>query len=176
MTQEVQSKRLARAAELKLKTSRKAPPGDALSHNTAGYAKIMCSAIFITGLSPEFAAENVGYFTAPYSERAKVGKPIIDYHKKSVSIMLPDGVTRTAIYTGSQGCVCLPEGFTKFVSTLAEPWVADGLPVYGGLFWINCDSGFPIPEDAYMMRGAGEQSVTIIPSHDLVIVRLGHFK
>ena len=449
MTQEARSKRLDRAAELELKTTRKAPPGDALSHNTAGYAKIMCSAIFITGLSPEFAAENVGYFTAPYSERAKVGKPVIDYKKKSVSIMLPNGVTRTAIYTGDQGCVCLPEGsntlyfepvkvtsalpdpsstpwpmgdvlpvtdmssgidmnkvrqaidsafapaeaqtaafvvtykgniigeryadgidkntaleswsmgkslsatimgilirqgvytleqpapipqwqgkgdgrakirivdimhmssglycrapldpdfnpslgypdhlylytgginsfeyaanlpqqwppntvgryrncdpvlinylnrlgiegkgeeyfkfaqknlfdkigirsmvmetdpygnfltqgyeyasardwarlgnlylydgvvngeqilpdgFTKFVSTLAEPWVADGLPVYGGLFWINGDGGFPIPEDAYMMRGAGEQSVTIIPSHDLVIVRLGHFK
>jgi len=449
MTQEVRSKRLARAAELELKTARKVPPGDALSHNTAGYAKIMCSAIFITGLSPEFAAENVGYFTAPYAERAKVGKPIIDYEKKSVSIILPNGVTRTAIYTGDQGCVCLPEGnnslffnpvkvntdlpdpsstpwplgdvlpvtdlpsnidmnkvsqaidsafgpaealtaafivtykgniiaeryafgidkntpleswsmgkslsatimgilirqgvytleqpapipqwkgkgderaririmdimhmssglycrapldpdfnpslgypdhlylytgginsfeyaanlpqqwppnsvgryrncdpvlinylnrlgiegkgeeyytfaqknlfdkigirtmvmetdpygnfltqgyeyasardwarlgnlylqdgvangeqilpegFTRFVSTLAEPWVKDGLPVYGGLFWINGDCGFPIPKDAYMMRGAGEQSVAIIPSHDLVIVRLGHYK
>jgi hypothetical protein len=27
-----------------------------------------------------------------------------------------------------------------------------------------------------MMLGAGGQSTTIIPSHDLVIVRLGHFK
>jgi CubicO group peptidase (beta-lactamase class C family) len=70
----------------------------------------------------------------------------------------------------------LPEGFTKFVSTLAEPWVADGQPVYGGLFWINGDGGFPIPKDAYLMRGAGEQSVAIIPSHDLVIVRIGHYK
>ena len=84
------------------------------------------------------------------------------------NLYLQDGV--------ANGEQILPEGFTKFVSTLAEPWVADGLPVYGGLFWINGDGGFPIPKDAYMMRGAGEQSVTIIPSHDLVIVRLGHYK
>lgn len=108
------AKLIARAAALELKTGLpyKAPPGDPLSHNTSGYAKIMCSAVFITGLKPDFAAENVGYFTSPYAERAKVGKPMIDYDKKSVSITLPNGVTRTAIYTGSQGCVTLPEGKT----------------------------------------------------------------
>lgn len=442
-------KMLARADSFSLKTPYNPPPGDALSHHTSGYAKIMCSAVFITGLSPEFAAENVGYFTSPYSERAKVGKPVIDYQKKSVSVSLPSGITRTAIYTEGQGCVTLPEGqkelffkpvkikrnlpdaattpwpmgdvlpddplpaaidmskvnqavnaaflpaeaqtaafvvtykgriiaerygegitmktpleswsmgkslsatimgilvgkgvykleqpapipqwqakgdpranirimdilhmssgiycrapqdpdynpalgypdhlylytdagnsfayaaslpqqwppnkvgryrnvdpvltnylnrlgiqklgeayhtfpqralfdkigvrtmvmetdpsgnfltqgyefasgrdwarlgnlylqdgvwngerilpegFTKFVSTLAEPWVADGRPIYGGLFWINGDGARPIPKDAYMMLGAGGQSVTIIPSHDLVIVRLGHYK
>lgn len=440
---------LARANKLSLKTPYKGPPGDALSHHTAGYAKIMCSAVFITGLKPDFAAENVGYFTSPYEERAKVGKPVIDYDKKTVSITLPNGVTRTAVYTGDQGCVTLPEGrnslsfkplnvprnlpdaastswpmgdvlpatpmpaelnmakvaeavtaafapaeaqtaafvvtykgriiaerygdgltkatpleswsmgkslsatilgilihqgiytldqpapipewqgkgdprasirimdimhmssglycrapqdpdydpalgypdhlylytdagnsfayaanlpqqwqpntvgryrnsdpvltnylnrlgierkgdvyhtfpqralfdkigvrtmvmevdpsgnfltqgyefasgrdwarlgnlylqdgvwngerilangFTKFVSTLAEPWVADGRPIYGGLFWINGDGARPIPKDAYMMLGAGGQSVAIIPSHDLVVVRLGHYK
>ena len=31
----------------------------------ARFAKVMCSAVFITGLDPDFAAENVGYFTAP---------------------------------------------------------------------------------------------------------------
>ena len=448
--QDARSKLIARGAQLELKTAPyKAPPGDALSHHTSGYAKIMCSAVFITGLKPDFAAENVGYFTSPYAERAKVGKPVVDYEKKSVSITLPNGVTRTAIYTSDQGCITLPEGsnslnvkpvkgvrnlpdaattpwpmgdvlptdpmpseidrakveqalnaafesaeaqpaafvvtykgriiaerygegitkdtpleswsmgkslsatimgiligkgvykldqpapipqwqgkgderakirimdimhmssglycrapqdpdynpalgypdhlylytgavnsfeyaanlpqqwlpntvgryrnsdpvltnylnrlgieklgenyhtfpqralidkigvrtmvmetdpygnfltqgyefasgrdwarlgnlylqdgvwngerilpegFTKFVSTLAEPWVADGRPIYGGLFWINGDGGFPIPKDAYMMLGAGGQSVTIIPSHDLVVVRLGHYK
>ena len=108
--QDVRSKMLARAAKLELKTPYKAPPGDPLSHHTAGYAKIMCSAVFITGLKPEFAAENVGYFTSPYPERARVGKPVIDYDRKSVSITLPNGITRTAIYTGDQGCVCLTEG------------------------------------------------------------------
>jgi hypothetical protein len=110
VTPELKAIMLARVTRFDLKPPYKAPPGDPLSHNTAGYAKIMCSAVFITGLTPEFAAENVGYFTAPYSERAKVGKPYIDYDAKSVSIKLPDGVTRTAIYTGDQGCVCLPEG------------------------------------------------------------------
>jgi CubicO group peptidase (beta-lactamase class C family) len=62
------------------------------------------------------------------------------------------------------------------VSTLAEPWVADGRPIYGGLFWVNGDGARPIPNDAYMMLGAGGQSVTIIPSHELVVVRLGHYK
>lgn len=56
---------MVRAAELELNTPYKAPPGDALSHHTAGFAKIMCSAVFITGLTPEFAAEHVGYFTSP---------------------------------------------------------------------------------------------------------------
>lgn len=101
---------IARANELELDTEYKAPPGDALSHHTAGYAKIMCSAVFITGLQPDFAAENVGYFTSPYAERSKVSKPVVDYEKKSVSITLPNGVIRTAIYTGDQGCVCLTEG------------------------------------------------------------------
>ena len=41
---------------------------------------------------------------------------------------------------------------------------------------INGDGALPIPKEAYMMKGAGGQSVTIIPSHDLVIVRLGHYK
>jgi CubicO group peptidase (beta-lactamase class C family) len=449
--QDLRARLIARGNDLKLKSDYiyKGPPGDALSHHTSGYAKIMCSAVFITGLKPDFAAENVGYFTSPYEERAKVGKPVIDFDKKSVSITLPGGVTRTAIYVGDQGCVTLPEGrtslyyapvkvprtlpdanstpwpmgdvlptdpmpigidmakvsqalkaafepaeaqtaafvvtykgriiaerygdgitkdtpleswsmgkslsatllgilmnqgvytldqpapipewqrkgdpranirikdimhmssglycrapqdldydpalgypdhlylytdagnsftyaanlpqqwapntvgryrnsdpvltnylvrlgiegkgqtyhtfpqralfdkigvrtmvmeadpygnfltqgyefasardwsrlgnlylqdgvwngerilpegFTKFVSTLAEPWVADGRPIYGGLFWINGDGARPIPKDAYMMLGAGGQSVTIIPSHDLVVVRLGHYK
>lgn len=446
---DVQSRMLERAAKLQLQTSYKAPPGDPLSHHTAGYAKIICSAVFITGLTPEFAAENVGYFTAPYAERSRVGKPVVDYEKKSVSITLPNGVTRTAIYTGDLGCICLaegqdslmytpvpiarnlpdaastpwpmgdlltgsdqasgidvtkvkeavdaafdpeealtaafvvtykgkiigeryahganmntaleswsmgkslsatilgiliqkgvytldqyapipqwqsegddrakirikdilnmssglycrapqdpdydpsmgypdhlylytggvnsfeyaanlpqqwkpgtvgryrnsdpvltnylnrlgieslgedyhsfpqkqlfdkigirnmvmetdpygnfltqgyelasardwarlgnlylqdglwrgerilPEGFAKFVSTIAEPWIADGRPIYGGLFWVNGDGNRPIPKDAYMMLGAGGQSLTILPSHELVIVRLGHYK
>jgi len=61
---------IARAKSLELNTPYVPPPGDPLEHHTAGFAKVMCSAVFITGLDPEFAAENVGYFTSPYAERA----------------------------------------------------------------------------------------------------------
>ncbi len=74
-----------------------------------------------------------------------------------------------------EGKRILPEGFTKFVSTPAPAWVADGRPVYGGLFWVNGDKNFPIPKDAYFMAGAGEQFTIMIPSHDLVVVRIGRY-
>ena len=63
-----------------------------------------------TGLSPEFAAKNVGFFTSLLALRAKVSKPVIDYQQMAVSITLPNGLVRTAVYTGDQGDVCLPEG------------------------------------------------------------------
>jgi hypothetical protein len=104
---------IARAKSFELATPYVPPPGDPLEHHTAGFAKIMCSAVYITGLSPEFAAENVGYFTSPYGERAKVGKPVIDRTNQAVHITLPNGVTRTSKYLGSQGCVTLPVGKTS---------------------------------------------------------------
>jgi len=67
----------------------------------------------------------------------------------------------------------LPPGFVKFVSTLAPAWVADGRPIYGGFFWINGDGALALPKDAYYMAGAGGQYTIVVPSHDLVIVRLG---
>src|SRR5437588_9406212 len=60
---------IARAKSLELDTPYVPPPGDPLSHHAAGFAKVMCSAVFITGLDPDFATENIGYFTAPYEER-----------------------------------------------------------------------------------------------------------
>jgi CubicO group peptidase (beta-lactamase class C family) len=70
----------------------------------------------------------------------------------------------------------LPEGFVKFVSSVAPAWAADNRPTYGGFFMINADGRFPVPQDAYFMAGAGGQWTLIIPSHDLVAVRMGHFK
>ena len=105
---------VARAKALELSTSHVPPPGDPLAHHAAGFAKVMCSAVFITGLTPDFAAENVGFFTAPYKERARMGKPVIDRNRKTVRVRLPSGVERTAVYLGDQGCVTLPKGKQAF--------------------------------------------------------------
>ena len=75
---------IARAKSLELDTPYVPPPGDPLVHHAAGYAKVMCTAVFMTGLSPDFAAENVGFFTAPYELRAKLGKPVIDRSNNAV--------------------------------------------------------------------------------------------
>jgi CubicO group peptidase (beta-lactamase class C family) len=101
---------IARAKALELETPYVAPPGDPLVHHAAGFAKVMCSAVFITGLDPDFAAEYVGYFTAPYEVRAKLGKPVVDRDRKQVRVAVPGGPTRTAVYLGDQGCVTLPLG------------------------------------------------------------------
>jgi CubicO group peptidase (beta-lactamase class C family) len=70
----------------------------------------------------------------------------------------------------------LPAEFVRFVSTVAPAWAADGRPIYGGFFWINGDGEMPLPRDAYSMQGAGGQYTWIVPSHDLVVVRLGHYR
>lgn len=69
----------------------------------------------------------------------------------------------------------LTPGFVDFVRTVPPAWEKDGRPIYGGFFWVNGDGGFPMPKDAYMMLGAGGQHVLIVPSHDLVITRLGRY-
>lgn len=158
---------VARANELALGTEYKAPPGDPLSHHTAGFAKIMCSAVFVTGLQPDFAAENVGYFTSPYAERAKVGKPVVDYEKKSVSITLPNGVIRTAVYTGDQGCVCLSEGvdslFFKPVKVVRQLQDANTTP------WPMGDqtSDDTIPSTIDMIKVAAAVSAAFEPAEAL---------
>jgi CubicO group peptidase (beta-lactamase class C family) len=72
-----------------------------------------------------------------------------------------------------QGQRILPEGWAKFVSTPAPAWKQ---PTYGGLFWINGTGQWNLPRDAYFMAGAGGQWTFVVPSHELVVVRMGHFR
>ena len=65
----------------------------------------------------------------------------------------------------------LPEGWVDFIST---PAPGAELRDYGGLFWVNRGGALPrAPEDAFWAAGFMGQYTVIIPSYDLVIVRLG---
>lgn len=65
----------------------------------------------------------------------------------------------------------LPEGWAEFVST---PAPGDPTLGYGGLFWLNRGGRYDrIPEDAYWAAGFMGQTTMIIPSLDMVVVRLG---
>src|ERR1044071_8288376 len=102
--------RIARAKPAERDTPYVAPPGAPLELHAAGYAKVMCSAVFVTGLDPDFARDNVGFFTGPYEERARLGKPVIDRAAQAVHVPPPNGVRRTARDLGGRGCVPLPPG------------------------------------------------------------------
>jgi CubicO group peptidase (beta-lactamase class C family) len=75
---------------------------------------------------------------------------------------------RDGVWNGQR---LLPEGFAKFVSTPAPAWRE---PEYGGQFWVNGTGRWNLPRDAYFASGAGGQHTFIVPSHDLVVVRMGH--
>jgi len=65
----------------------------------------------------------------------------------------------------------LPEGWTRLVRTPAPAW---GRPVYGGFVWLNTAGQLRLPTDAYFMSGAGGQYTIMVPSRELVVVRMGH--
>ena len=108
--QEAREAMLARAEAAELDTEYVPPPGDPLWHHTSGFAKTLCSAVFVTGLDADFAAENVGFFSAPYEHRAHVTAVEVDRDQRQVHLTLPDGVVRTAKFNGDHGCVTLPIG------------------------------------------------------------------
>ena len=72
-----------------------------------------------------------------------------------------------------QGQRILPEGWSKFVSTPAPAWKR---PEYGGFFWLNRVNNWNLPSETYLAAGAGGQNTWIVPTHDLVIVRMGHMR
>jgi CubicO group peptidase (beta-lactamase class C family) len=72
-----------------------------------------------------------------------------------------------------QGQRLLPEGWTTFVSTPAPAWKR---PEYGGFFWLNRVNTWNLPPETYFAAGAGGQNTWIVPSHELVIVRMGHMR
>jgi CubicO group peptidase (beta-lactamase class C family) len=66
----------------------------------------------------------------------------------------------------------LPEGWVDFIRT---PAPANETQNYGGLFWLNAGGQYDrLPRDMYWPAGHHGQVVLIIPSREMVIVRIGH--
>jgi CubicO group peptidase (beta-lactamase class C family) len=72
-----------------------------------------------------------------------------------------------------QGERILPEGWSAFVRTPAPAWRRTE---YGGFFWLNGVGNWNLPAETYLAAGAGGQNTWIVPSRDLVIVRMGHMR
>src|SRR5436190_11521547 len=131
---------IARAKTFELNTPYVPPPGDPRDLDASGYAKVMCSAVFITGLDLDFAIKNIGGFTASFEEREKMAKPVVDRTNKTVTVVSSTGVKRIARYLGSQGCVTFPIGNdslsfmpvtvkSKLPDPSTQPWpMGDVLP------------------------------------------------
>jgi hypothetical protein len=70
-----------------------------------------------------------------------------------------------------QGQRLLSEDWIKFVRTPA-PAIAQRGSQYGGHWWLVPDNRNDVPKDAYSTAGNRGQFVIVVPSHDLVIVRV----
>lgn len=114
----------------------------------------MTRALLETDASGTFAGSSFMYATA--REWARFGL-----------LYLQDGVW--------EGERILPEGWVQFSRT---PAPADHNATYGAHFWLNVQeafagAGISLPEDAFHAVGHEGQFITIIPSRETVIVRLG---
>ena len=69
-----------------LPTKWEAPPGDALEHAVAGFAKVLCAAVFITGRDLATAADEDGYFVTTAEERRQVRDTVIDRARRAVHV------------------------------------------------------------------------------------------
>ena len=158
---------IARGDSLEIPGEWTIPPGDPLVHATAGFAKILCSNVFLSGLDPDFAAENTGFFSSPPELRGTVTDTVVDYENRRVHLTLPDGTVRSAKVHGGQGCVALPVGE-------AEPYyeavaVTPGLPDPATTPWPLGDvlPDEPFPADVDMDKVAEAAAAAFDPPEAL---------
>jgi CubicO group peptidase (beta-lactamase class C family) len=130
---ELRAKLIARGKALELPGTWEPPPGDPLVHHTAGFAKTLCSAVFLTGLDSADAEANVGFFTGPLEYRHFVVDTVVDRARQEVRLTLPSGVTLVARRFKSQGCVTLPLGQDSVFFT--PTWVEPNLPDAATTAW-----------------------------------------
>lgn len=141
---------IARGNEFEIPGEWMVPPGDPLVHATAGFAKILCSNVFLSGLDPAFAAANTGFFSSPAELRGAVTDTVVDHENRRVHLTLPDGTVRSAKQHGSQGCLALPIGESEPYYEAVE--VTPNLPDPETTPWPMGDllSDDPFPDDVDM--------------------------
>jgi CubicO group peptidase (beta-lactamase class C family) len=175
---------IERGKRLELDTPYKPPPGDPNEHYTMGFARTLCSGVFVTGLDEDFAAENIGYFTSPYETRSVVVKREVDHENKMVHLTMENGVVRTAKFIGDLGCVPLPIGETE--PYYEPPEIVSTLPDPAGTPWPMGDvlSDEPIPEeideeklaeavDTYFTDGAMTAAFVVTYKGQIIAERYG---
>jgi CubicO group peptidase (beta-lactamase class C family) len=80
---------------------------------------------------------------------------------------------RDGVWSGQR---ILPEGWVAYTRT---PAPSAAQQQYGAHFWLRVNRGYrcgdasPLPADAFHAIGFGGQFITIIPSRELVLVRMG---
>ena len=148
----------ARGKALELPGAWTPPPGDALVHHTSGFAKTLCSAVFITGLDPQDAAANVGFFTGPLEYRRFVVDTVIDRARQEVRLTLANGVTRVARKIGSQGCVTLPVGVDSlfFRPSIVRPNLPDAATTTWPMGDVLPRAAFPAGLDSTAIAAAAD--------------------
>src|SRR4029453_5291852 len=70
----------------------------------AGFAKVVCSAVYVSGRDAAEAARNSGHLLMPSEEAAGKATWTIDSAQKIVR-MSSEGITREAKFYGDQGCI-----------------------------------------------------------------------
>src|SRR2546425_4840949 len=85
-----------------------APEGTPITLGLAGYAKVLCSAVFVSGRDPAEAFRNSGYFFFPEDQLPGVTYEVDRNHK--LVRMTHGAMTRTAKFYGDQGCIIHPQG------------------------------------------------------------------
>lgn len=175
---------LDRGRRLELDTPYVPPPGDPDNHYTMGFARTLCSGVFVSGLDEDFAAASIGYFTSPPETRHVVVERDVDFENKTVSLTTNKGVTRVAKYVGDLGCVPLPIGESGpfydppvIQSSLPDrattPWpMGDLLPDAPLPAEVNQDK-LAAAMDAFFTDGAMSASLVVTYKGQIIAERYG---
>ena len=173
-----------RGQRLELDTALAGPPGDPASHYAMGFARVLCSAIFVSGLEADFAIKNVGFFTSPPETRGDIGDTAIDQEAMTVTVTTDTGIMRVARYIGDLGCVPLPMGESSpyfeppiIETTLADaattPWPMGDSPSQAppvvGVDSTKLDTAL----DVFFTEGALSAAIVVTVQGEIVAERYG---